>query len=470
VKMDSLNVPVEELSCPVCHEIFKAPVVLSCSHSLCIECLQQFWRIKETQECPVCRRRSSRINPPCNLVLKNLCEPFLKERNKRHSSGSEEICSLHSEKLKLFCLEDKQPVCLVCVNSQKHINHTFRPISDVVPSYKEELKKALTSLQEKLTHEEKIKGEFEKTIKHIKSQAEHTEPQIKQQFEKLHQFLRDEEEATITALREEEEQKKQMMEEKLEEINSLISAVSYSIKDMEEMMKASDVCFLKEFPVSMERVQISSQPGPQTPSGALIDVPRYLGNLPFRVWKKMQDIVQNTVDCVSSTPVILDPNTAHPDLVLSDDLTSVKWSESKQPVPDNPERFDDYYCVLGSEGFNSGIYCWDVGVKESQYWSVGVTTASNQRKGCDFYNTDVWSVQYDQYGLYERSGFHIKQYLERVRVNLDCDRGTVSFSDPVTNTNLHTFTTTFTDTVFPSFDSFSPLRILPLNSQSTLHL
>ncbi|KTF88982.1 hypothetical protein cypCar_00037881 [Cyprinus carpio] len=62
---------------------------------------------------------------------------------------------------------------------------------------------------------------------------------------------------------------------------------------MEEMMRASDVCFLKEFPVSMERVQISSQPDPQTPSGALIHVPCYLGNLPFRVWKKMQDIVQN---------------------------------------------------------------------------------------------------------------------------------------------------------------------------------
>ncbi len=57
--------------------------------------------------------------------------------------------------------------------------------------------------------------------------------------------LRDEEEATITALREEEEQKKQMMKEKLEEMNRHISALSHTIKDMEEMMKASDVCFLK---------------------------------------------------------------------------------------------------------------------------------------------------------------------------------------------------------------------------------
>uniref|UniRef100_A0A9J8CPV5 Tripartite motif-containing protein 35-like n=1 Tax=Cyprinus carpio carpio TaxID=630221 RepID=A0A9J8CPV5_CYPCA len=444
-----------DYNCPVCCEIFQTPVILSCSHSVCKECLQQFWRTKKTQECPVCRRRSSREVPPTNLALQNLCESFLKERNERRSSGSEEICSLHSEKLKLFCLEDKQLVCLVCRDSQKHISHTFRPISEVVPSYKEELNTALKSLQKKLEHNENIKEEFEKTAEHIKSQAEHTERQIKQQFEKLHQFLRDEEEATITALREEEEQKKQMMKEKLEEMNRHISALSHTIKDTEEMMKASDVCFLKEFPVSMERLQISSQPDPQTPSGALIHVPRYLGNQPFRVWKKMQDIVQNT-------PVILDPNTADPCLVLSDDLTSVRWSENKQPLPDNPERFDSWPCVLGSEGFNSGTHCWDVEVKESSVWILGVTTASNQRKGWDFFNTDVWSVQH-RYS--DQFGFRVKQYLERVRVYLDYDRGTVSFSDPVTNTHLHTFTTTFTHTLFPFFWCVDSLRILSFNSQ-----
>ncbi|XP_073702544.1 nuclear factor 7, ovary-like [Garra rufa] len=456
--MDSLS--LEELSCPLCCEIFKNPVVLSCSHSVCKECLQQFWRTKKTQECPVCRRRSSRDQLPPDLALKNLCESFLKQRNERSSSGSEEICSLHSEKLKLFCLEDKQPVCLVCVNSQKHVSHTVRPIDEVVPSYKEELDTALKSLQEKFQLSETMKGKFEKTVEHIKSQAEHTERQIKQQFEKLHQFLRDEEEATITALREEEEQKKQMMKEKLEEINRHISALSHTIKDTEEMMKASDVCFLKEFPVSMERVQIS-QPDPQTPSGALIHVPRYLGNLPFRVWKKMQDIVQNT-------PVILDPNTANPRLLVSDDLTSVRYSEINQPVPDNPERFDRYLCVLGSESFNSGTHCWDVEVKQSKHWTLGVTTASNQRKGRVFFKTGVWCVEYRQYGHYFSSGFRVNQDLDRVRVNLDYDRGTVSFSDPVTNTHLHTFTTIFTHTLLPFFHCYcynDSMRILAINSQ-----
>ncbi|XP_056099440.1 nuclear factor 7, ovary-like [Rhinichthys klamathensis goyatoka] len=371
------------------------------------------------------------------------------------SRSVEELsCALHSEKLDFFCLEDKQPACLMCRDSQKHDNHTFRLISEVVPSYKKELSSALKSSRMKLKHSEDIKEKCVETLQHIKSQAERTERQIKQEFKKLHRYLRDEEEATINALREEEEQKNQMMKEKLEEMERHISDLSHTIQDMEEMMTANDICFLKKFPVPMERDQ-SSEPDPQIASGSLIHVPHYLGNLPFRVWKKMQDIVQNT-------PVILDPNTAHPCLILSDDLTRVKQGGNKQLLPDNPERFDLFPCVLGSEGFNSGTHCWDVEVKKSSRWRLGITTASNQRKGGDFFNTDVWSVQY---GLVEESGYLVKQKLDRVRVDLDYDRGMVSFSDPVSNTYLHSITTTFNETVYPFFYSFFPLRILSSDSQ-----
>ncbi|KAL0185217.1 hypothetical protein M9458_020914, partial [Cirrhinus mrigala] len=93
-------------------------------------------------------------------------------------------------------------------------------------------------------------------------------------------------------------------------------------------------------------------------------------------------------------PVILDPNTASSRLVLSDNLTSMRQSENYQVLPDNPERFDKCPCVLGSEGFNSGTHCWDVEVKEGSLWILGVTTASNQKKGDDFFKNDVWFVQY----------------------------------------------------------------------------
>uniref|UniRef100_A0A8B9JHD8 RING-type domain-containing protein n=1 Tax=Astyanax mexicanus TaxID=7994 RepID=A0A8B9JHD8_ASTMX len=86
--------PIRKLSCPVCCDIFTDPVLISCSHSVCRTCLQKFWKTKGSRECPVCRRRSSKEKPPCNLVLKNVCEAFLKDRR---SSAGESL--IHNNKV-----------------------------------------------------------------------------------------------------------------------------------------------------------------------------------------------------------------------------------------------------------------------------------------------------------------------------------------------------------------------------------
>ncbi|XP_030639304.1 tripartite motif-containing protein 35-like [Chanos chanos] len=456
-------VSVEDLTCPVCCDIFRDPIVLSCSHSLCKVCLQQFWNTKGSQECPVCRRRSSKDHPLRNLALKNLCETFLRERSQRSSSGSEEFCSLHNEKLKLFCLKDKQPVCLVCRDSEKHTKHKFRPIDEAAPGYRDELKTTVKSLKEKLKIFKKVKMTYKKTAEHIKIQGQNTERQIKEEFEELHQFLRDEEAARITALREEEEQKRQMMKEKIEEMSREISSLSGTIRAIEEELGTSDVSFLMNFKSTMKRAQCTLQ-DPEMLSGALINVAKHLGNLKFRVWEKMQDIVQYT-------PVILDPNTASPCLILSKDLTSLRNSDMKQQIPDNPERIDEYPCALGSEGFNSGTHCWDVDVGNSTFWGLGVTTESNQRKGKTFFSTGIWSVLlYDgKYWSKESGGswtpLMVNNKLQRIRMELDWDRGKLSFSDPLNNTYLHTFTLTFTERMFPYLGNhckLSRLRILPV--------
>ena len=126
----------EDFTCPVCCDIFTDPVLLSCSHCFCKVCLQRFWETKGSRECPVCRRRSSKEHPPVSLTLKNLCETFLQERSQRTSAGSEVLCILHSEKLKLFCLDDKQPVCVVCRDSKQHTNHNFQPVDEAASDLK----------------------------------------------------------------------------------------------------------------------------------------------------------------------------------------------------------------------------------------------------------------------------------------------------------------------------------------------
>lgn len=126
----SSSISEEDLSCPVCCDIFKDPVLLPCSHSFCKSCLKAFWARSIVKSCPTCRRRKNSLNPPLNLALKNLCESYLQSQSLTHEREDNSACPQHGEKLKLFCIDDQQPICVVCQTSRMHKGHDCAPTDE----------------------------------------------------------------------------------------------------------------------------------------------------------------------------------------------------------------------------------------------------------------------------------------------------------------------------------------------------
>ncbi|KAM6332198.1 butyrophilin subfamily 1 member A1 isoform 2-T3 [Alca torda] len=137
---------------------------------------------------------------------------------------------------------------------------------------------------------------------------------------------------------------------------------------------------------------------------------------------------------IEEVKVVLDPDTAHCDLVLSDDCKSVKRQDTRQDIPDIPERFNPWRCVLGREGFTSGRYYWEVEVVDGGGWTVGISREDVKRKGDIEFKPEegIWAVghwagHFQALTSPDRTFLREIQTPKRIRVSLDYEEGRVAF-------------------------------------------
>ncbi|XP_039638749.1 zinc-binding protein A33-like [Perca fluviatilis] len=438
-----------DCTCPVCCDIFKDPLVLLCGHSFCKHCLQEWWRQSGLQTCPVCKEIFPMAQPPRNLALRNLSDT-LRQEKKSQRAKSKEICSLHSEKLKLFCQDDQQLICVICRDAQKHKKHNCAPINEAAEPCRAKLKLKVLHLKTKLGSFKAQKLTCDKMASHIKLQAQQTEKTIKEEFQKLYQFLRAEEAARIDAVRNEATLKSEAMNIRMVNLTTEISSLTDKIQTIEREMKAEDFSFMLNVKDTMVRSQCNL-PNPETPSEALIDEAKHLGNLQFTVWKKMKNIIQYT-------PVTLDPNTGSSMLTISEHMTRSTMSDKSQALPNNPERLYNSD-VFGSEGFRSGKHSWDV-VVGGDFWAVGVAAKTSEK---------IWAIyrcsctdilrELTPEDYVKSVGLPIHSFPQTVRVQLDYDHGILSFFDLDRKTPVHTIKYTFPEMVFPYFRDYA--KVLP---------
>ncbi|XP_069821316.1 ret finger protein-like 4A [Dendropsophus ebraccatus] len=155
--------------------------------------------------------------------------------------------------------------------------------------------------------------------------------------------------------------------------------------------------------------------------------------------------------------IILDINTAANTIIISDDLKTAIWAGQIQNRPDTAERFHDYAQVMSSGRFSSGRHYWDVEIRGSHLWRVGLCYPSTDRRGRQSWigdNNKSWVLNGGWWAQYRCGVIHNRKKIQLphkitsavVRICLDYEAGQLSFyelCDPIRH--LYTFTATFTE-------------------------
>lgn len=196
---------VNELSCPICFQLFRAPVVLPCGHNYCHTCI---WMTADKSDqtplcCPECREKFQDVDSlQKNFKLGNIVEGFLaanaqleghfqtepertevfcdqcidepsvavksclkcevslcsrhfqkhqeKEAFRSHSvveplsEQGTKSCVIHRDPLEYFCSDDMNLLCATCFIEGHHQNHDILTFS----AAEEEMRRALQSRSE----------------------------------------------------------------------------------------------------------------------------------------------------------------------------------------------------------------------------------------------------------------------------------------------------------------------------------
>uniref|UniRef100_A0A9J7XA88 Butyrophilin subfamily 1 member A1-like n=1 Tax=Cyprinus carpio carpio TaxID=630221 RepID=A0A9J7XA88_CYPCA len=155
--------------------------------------------------------------------------------------------------------------------------------------------------------------------------------------------------------------------------------------------------------------------------------------------------------------VILNADTAHPCLIVSDDGKQVRnenrWTKR---VDGGKDRFDEYLGVLGKDGFSSGCFYFEVQVKGQTEWYLGVTRESASRNGWIRLSPEngYWTVTLRDGGYWARESSRVSLSLsvnpQRVGVFVDYEKGLVSFYDVESMYHIYSYTDqSFDEKLYP---------------------
>nr|XP_040042820.1 E3 ubiquitin-protein ligase TRIM39-like isoform X2 [Gasterosteus aculeatus aculeatus] len=477
----------DQFLCSICLDVFTDPVTTPCGHNFCMNCINEHWNTSDQNLCPMCKkdfitRPDLRVNTfisemvvqfrqsaqqkassssseqqeskpgevPCDVCtgtkvkalksclvcLFSYCETHLEphltaSRLKRHQlmdpveNLEGRMCTKHDKPLELFCKSDQTCVCMLCTVLD-HKMHDVVPLKEEYEEKKVELKKTEAEIQQ-MIQKRRVKIQQIKHSVDLKKQEA-----TKKQAEAF--------------IRELEEEISELMKRSAE-----VEQLSLS-EDHLHLLQSSNI---HQPPPTKDWTEVSVCPSYE---GTVV---RAVSQLEETLSKKMKKWFAEMKKKVQmfAVDLILDPETAHPQLILSDDGKQVKHGDVWKNLPNNPERFSIWSCVLTKQSFSSGRFYFEVQVEGKTHWFLGVNRESVNRKEIISLSPQngywiICLINGNEYLALDDPpvDLSLKSGPQKVGVFVDYEEGVVSFYDVEAAALIYSFTgCSFTEKLFPFF-------------------
>ncbi|XP_068451767.1 E3 ubiquitin-protein ligase TRIM39-like [Clinocottus analis] len=501
--------------CPLCKEVFTTRPDMKVN-TFISEMVSQFRQSaqqkassssSEQQEskpgevpCDVCTGTKLKALKSCLVCLASYCETHLEPHLtmsglKRHQlmdpveNLEGRMCTKHDKPLELFCKTDQTCVCMLCTVLD-HKMHDVVPLKEGYEGKKVELEKTEAEIQEMIQKRRLKIQEVKRIVELSEEDADREITEGVQVFTNLKESVERKLKELINTIEEKQRTTKKQAEDSIKELEQEISELMKRSTEVEKLSLSEDHLHLLQ---SFQSLNIHLPP--PTKDWTKVSVPpashegtvrRAVSQLEEKIREKMKKLVEVQMKRVQkfAVDVTLDPDTAHPELILSHDGKQVRHDDDDDDdvwnnFPDNPERFSHSVLVLGKQSFSSGKFYFEVQVKEKTEWTVGVARESINRKGFitaspQFGNWTICLRNENEYEALARPPvpLSLQSGPQKVGVFVDYEEGLVSFYDVEAAALIYSFTgCSFKEKLFPLFSprnnycgtNSAPLIISPVN-------
>ncbi|XP_067441762.1 E3 ubiquitin-protein ligase TRIM39-like [Thunnus thynnus] len=443
--------------------------------------------------CDVCTGTKLKALKSCLVCLTSYCETHLEPHLtvsglKRHqlmdpvANLEDRMCMKHDKPLELFCKTDQTCVCMLC-SVLDHKTHDVVPLKEEYEGKKAELGKTEAEIQQMIQKRRLKIQEIKHSIDFSKKDADREKAEGVQVFTTLNESLERSLNELIETIEEKQRMTEKQSEDLIKELEQEISELMKRRSEVKQLSRSEDhlhllqnFLSLKAAPATKDWTEVSVYP--PSYEGTVV---RAVTQLEETLSKEMKKLFEAELKRVQqyAVDVTLDPHTANPKLILSDDGKQVNHGDVKKNLPDNPKRFSHCSCVLGKQSFSSGRFYFEVQVKGKTDWDLGVARESINRKGQITLRSQdgYWTIRLRNGNEYNARNdspvrLSLKSQPQKVGVFVDYEEGLVSFYDVDAAALIYSFTgCSFTKKLYTFLSpcnndggkNSAPLIICPVN-------